>query len=132
MTAKAAFGVALAAGLVYAATLHLGALSPAMAQLDMQEIFRCVELEEVPAEDCDRARELILNNCTNCHAFVPIVLQQFDDASWRGLLDRHRDRVRHLSDDDVEIIHRYLTHNFNMDLPPPELPPELLENWTSY
>lgn len=108
-------------------------LGPARAQdLDMEEVFRCHETPEVPAETCNEARSLILDNCTTCHAFVPIVLQQFDAEGWNGLLDRHRPRVPQLSDEQIETIGAYLAANFNPDYEPPELPPELLEQWTDY
>jgi hypothetical protein len=87
---------------------------------------------EVATADCDEARELILSNCTTCHAFVPIVLQQFDRNGWNGLLDRHRPRVSQLSEEQIETIGSYLAANFNADMPPPELPPALLEQWTDY
>lgn len=108
-------------------------LGAGMAQdLNMEEIFRCHGEEPEQTELCGEARELIIDNCTACHTFVPIVMQQFDREAWEGLLDRHRDRVDHLSDEQVATIHDYLAANFNPDQPPPELPPELLENWTDY
>jgi hypothetical protein len=108
---------------------------PAAAQdLDMNEIFRCHPTEKVPVERCDEARQLVLSNCTLCHIFVPIVMQQFDEAGWDSLIVRHREanRVDTLSDEQVETIRDYLAANFNPNYDPPELPPELLENWTSY
>jgi hypothetical protein len=100
--------------------------------LNMDEIFRCVAEEEEDLEICAEARTLILNNCTACHTFVPIVMQQFDENGWAGLMHRHQDRMSHLSDDQITIIQTYLTQNFNPELDPPELPAELLRNWTDY
>jgi len=121
------------AALLVGGLLQLGFAAPAQAQsVNLQEIFRCVENDTVGTEECDRARTLVIDNCTVCHSFVPIVLQQFDSGAWRGLLDRHRDRVVQLNDQQVDEIHAYLTVNFNEDLPPPEVPPALLENWTDY
>ena len=106
---------------------------PASAQdVDVQEIFRCVDHPEVGPEHCDEARSIILNNCTTCHTFVPIVLMQNDSGAWTGLLERHRDRAVRLSDEEFETIREYLAANFNEDLEPPELPPALLDTWTSY
>ena len=102
-------------------------------QLDLDEVFRCSGAT-VLADDCLDARDVILNNCTTCHTFVPIVMQSFDGDGWRGLLVRHvqNGRVDQLSEDRIEILRLYLAENFNGDLPPPDLPPALLETWTSY
>jgi mono/diheme cytochrome c family protein len=127
---RSAFASACAGLLACLPLLHPAAA--AAQDIDLQEIFRCVDHAEVDEADCDHARSLILNNCTACHTFVPIVLQQFDAGGWRGLLDRHRDRVEHLPDADVEAVHQYLTANFNEEFEPPELPPELLATWTAY
>jgi hypothetical protein len=106
---------------------------PAAAQdLDMKKIFRCSATDKAGVAACDQARGTILNNCTSCHAFVPIVMQQFDAAGWNGLFDRHRDRVPQLSEPQLAEVRSYLTANFNPDTPPPELPPELLKEWTAY
>ena len=122
-----------------AVALGLALSSPAFApaaiaqQLDLDEVFRC-SAETVPQEDCLASREVILNSCTTCHTFVPIVMQSFDENGWRGLLTRHVEngRVSQLSADQVETLRLYLAENFNGDLPPPDLPPALLETWTSY
>jgi mono/diheme cytochrome c family protein len=98
-------------------------------QVNLDEVFRCVDTDKAV---CAEARELILNNCTLCHTFAPIVLQQFDSAGWQGLLDRHRERVPQLSDEQIKTIHTYLSANFNQQLDPPELPASLLKAWTDY
>jgi len=102
--------------------------------LDMDHIFRCTASDDTGRADCLEARNIITNNCTVCHTFVPIVMQQFDADGWTGLLDRHvqNGRVDQLSAEQVTKLHDYLSDNFNGDLPPPELPPELLATWTSY
>jgi mono/diheme cytochrome c family protein len=77
-------------------------------------------------------RELLLNNCQNCHTFVPIVVLQMDKEAWqRNSLD-HRDRVRTLSDEEFKTLYEYLAANFNPDRPVPTLPKELLQTWTAY
>lgn len=126
----------LARCLIMIATVGFLNIAPsehAVAQnLDMEEIFRCTPSEEVDAEMCSEARDLILNNCTLCHAFVPIVLQQFDKDGWDGLFDRHADRSPQLTDEQIEDMTTYLAANFNPSMEPPELPQELLDLWTSY
>lgn len=77
-------------------------------------------------------RDLLLNNCQNCHVWVPIVILQMDEAAWfRNSLD-HRSRVEGLSDEEFELLYDYLSSTFTPDRPIPELPAALLEAWTSY
>ena len=77
-------------------------------------------------------RELLLNNCTSCHTFVPIVVLQMDKNAWERNSRIHRSRVPALSNDDFDVLYQYLVANFNPDRPVPTLPKELLETWTSY
>jgi hypothetical protein len=102
------------------------------SQLDVNAVFRCAAKDDAGVKACVSARELILQNCTSCHSFVPIVLQQFDPDGWAALFERHRPRVPQLSDSQIQAMSGYLAANFNAAIPPPELPPELLQNWTSY
>jgi hypothetical protein len=99
------------------------------AKVDLNTVFRCVNMEQAR---CDEGRELVLAQCTTCHTYGPIVLQQFDDGGWRGLLDRHRVYARSLTDEQFEKIQAYLAANFNPTLDPPEVPPEILKAWTDY
>jgi len=92
-----------------------------VTRVDMNAIF--------PQGD---GRELVLNNCQNCHTFVPIVVLQMDAAGWTRSSVDHRARVSSLSDGEFERIYTYLKANFNPQRPVPRLPPELLESWTSY
>jgi mono/diheme cytochrome c family protein len=79
-----------------------------------------------------RGRELLLNNCQNCHTFVPIVVLRMGNEAWqRNSLD-HRDRVRSLTDEEFRTLYEYLAANFNPDHPVPTLPKELLQTWTAY
>jgi mono/diheme cytochrome c family protein len=76
-------------------------------------------------------RDLVLNNCQNCHTFVPIVVLQMEEEAWtRSSLD-HRQRVN-VSDEEFKTIYSYLKANFNPNRPVPKLPKELLESWTTY
>ena len=91
------------------------------SKVNMDEIF--------PA---GAGRDLVLNNCQNCHTFVPIVILQMDEDAWtRSSLD-HRGRVAGLSDDEFKTLYTYLKANFNPNRPVPKLPQELLESWTTY
>jgi hypothetical protein len=93
----------------------------AASKIDMEEIFP-------PGP----GRDLVLNNCQNCHTFVPIVVLQMEKDAWqRNSLD-HRERVTTLSDAEFKMLYEYLTASFHPGRPVPKLPKELLETWTSY
>ena len=77
-------------------------------------------------------RDLVLNNCQNCHTFVPIVVLQMDADAWKRNSVDHRPRIPSVSDADFAAIYAYLPQHFNPGRPVPELPKELLETWTSY
>lgn len=100
--------------------------------VDLDVVFRCRPGEAVAPAVCKETREVILQNCTVCHTFVPIVMMQFDSGGWEGLLERHRERVPHLSDPQIASLHKFLTATFNEEHEPPELPEELLKTWTTY
>ena len=77
-------------------------------------------------------RDLVLENCQNCHTFVPIVVLQMDKDAWqRNSLD-HRERVTTLTDEQFKTVYEYLTTNFGPHRPVPRLPKELLKTWTGY
>ena len=121
------------------ALLALGTLPatryPAAAQeeqVDMNKVFRCAATDPAGKQACATGRDLILSHCTACHTFVPIVMQQFDAKAWQASIDRHQPRVPELSHEQLQAIANYLSANFNPETPPPELPPDLLKNWTSY
>ena len=78
-----------------------------------------------------RGRELVLNNCTTCHTFVPIVILQMTKEAWQRNSRDHRGRVTALSDADFKTLYQYLQASFNPSRPVPKLPPELLETWTA-
>ena len=106
---------------------------PAPAQeIDVESILRCTASDDEGRAACGEARRLILDNCTVCHTYGPIVLQQFDAEGWVGAIDRHRDRVPHLDEGQIGAIRTYLTANFSPELEPPEVPEALLRAWTDY
>ena len=89
------------------------------AKVNLDEIF--------PA---GRGRDLVLNNCTSCHTFVPIVVLQMTKEAWERNSRDHRERVTSLSDDDFKTLYEYLVANFNPGRPVPTLPKGLLDTWT--
>lgn len=128
-TMRAAFPLGLAVAMAAFAP------SAGLAQdLDLDAVFRCNGETEVDPAHCVEQRGVIIANCTVCHTFAPIVMQQWAKEEWHALLFRHveNDRVGQLSEADVEALNAYLAATFNPDRPPPELPPALLETWTNY
>jgi hypothetical protein len=103
-------------------------------ELDLDVVFRCSTKGADAAKQCKATREMIIGNCTVCHTFVPIVMQQFEPSGWDGLLARHVSggRVTNLKPEQIKVIRDFLVATFNTSNPPPELPQELLDNWTSY
>jgi mono/diheme cytochrome c family protein len=91
------------------------------AKLNMDEIF--------PPGD---GRAAVLDNCTNCHTIVPLVVLQYPQAQWDNSARNHRSRVPRMSDADFKAAYAYLAKNFNPDRPVPKLPQELLDTWTDY
>ena len=77
-------------------------------------------------------RELVFRDCTSCHTWVAIVVLQMDRPAWERNGRDHRDRVVGATDEEFEIMYEYVIEHFGPDDPVPELPPELLETWTSY
>lgn len=77
-------------------------------------------------------RDLLLNNCQSCHTWAPVVVLQMTPDEWARWSTEHRGRVSNLSDAEFETLYAYLVSNFNPDRPVPELPPALLEGWTTY
>ncbi len=90
-------------------------------RVDMDQIFP-------PGE----GRDLVLNNCQNCHTWVPIVVLGMNETEWARSSGEHRGRVEALGDDDFETLYTYLSSTFTPERPIPELPSALLETWTNY
>ena len=79
-----------------------------------------------------QGRDLVLNNCQNCHTWVPIVVLRMNETEWARSSMEHRSRVEALEDHDFETLYVYLSSTFTPERPVPELPPALLETWTNY
>jgi mono/diheme cytochrome c family protein len=79
-----------------------------------------------------QGRDLLLNNCQSCHTWVPVVVLQMNEEEWNRWAVEHRGRVGALTDDEFSTLHAYLIRNFNPSTPVPELPPAMLEAWTTY
>ena len=79
-----------------------------------------------------RGRELALGPCAACHSFVPLVILQLTPEQWDQILRDHREKLPMVGEEDFLILEDYLAENFGPDDPVPELPEELLLQWTSY
>jgi hypothetical protein len=111
--------------------IGVGLIAPlgvrAQGGVDITKIFWCTEGKNggQSSAQCAEARELILQNCTACHSFVPIVKAQKTEDEWDAVLSVHRSRVSNISDEEYAEIRQYLVAHFNPQNPKPELPPEL-------
>lgn len=107
----------------------LVAAFPGQAQsVDLDVIFNCSPdgpIGSQTPEQCLETRDTLLNSCTACHTFVPIVKAQKDEDGWNATLGIHRSRVPEMSDDQFEALREFLQNHFNDTLPPPVLPPAL-------
>ncbi len=79
-----------------------------------------------------QGRDLVLNNCQSCHVLVPILVLPMDEAAWYRSGLEHRERVEGLTDAEFETLYDYLASTFTPERPKPELPPALLDTWTTY
>lgn len=77
-------------------------------------------------------RDILLNNCQSCHTWVPVVVLGMNEDEWARWRQDHRQRVPGIPDEQFEVLYEYLVTNFNPDTPVPDLPPALLESWTTY
>lgn len=117
----------LAAVLLTAGGVRLLSDARAQTQVDITKILWCQDGQNggQTAEQCAQSRELILDNCTSCHSFVPIVKAQKTEAEWDALLASHKAYLTNTSADDLARIRQYLIVHFNPQHPPPALSPEL-------
>ena len=118
-TLAAALGCAAPSDAARPAPAAPAAPAPAPLKIDMNAIFP-------PGP----GRDLVLNNCQNCHTFVPIVVLQMEETAWTRSSVDHRPRVSGLSDEEFKTLYDYLKANFNPAHPVPALPRELLDTWT--
>lgn len=110
--------------------LPIAASAPAaLAQgIDIEVVFNCAAdgpIGEQTPKQCVTTRTQLLNNCTACHTFVPIVKAQKAPELWDATLQVHRVRVPDISDDDYAQFSAFLKAHFNDTVPAPALPPEL-------
>jgi hypothetical protein len=76
-------------------------------------------------------RELVLQYCVNCHNIAPIILARKTHDEWEYHRKDHTGRLA-ITQEEWDTIYNYLETYLTPDRPIPELPPELLNDWTSY
>ena len=74
----------------------------------------------------DPAKDLVMSNCTGCHAVACSTIGQRTPARWNALREGHQDNVPSLSEEDRGSIFSYLSANFNDSQPEPIVPPHFL------
>lgn len=103
--------------------------TPVLAQdLDMDVVFNCSDpavMGAQSADECLAARTHLLNNCTSCHTFVPIVKAQKTPEAWTAHMNTHRERVMHMTDSDYQALTDFLKSHYTPEHEPPTLPPAL-------
>ena len=72
-------------------------------------------------------RDLVLNNCSSCHAVACAVIGQRTAARWNGLKEGHSDRMPGLADGELDRMFAYLQGHFNDTQPEPSVPAAFLE-----
>ncbi len=75
-------------------------------------------------------RDLVLQNCTNCHSIAPIVLSQHDANGWQTHRLNHENRVAGLTREEKDLVWTYLIQSFPPGRQLPELPAEMLKGET--
>jgi hypothetical protein len=73
------------------------------------------------------ARDLVLNNCSSCHAVACSVIGQRTAARWNGLKEGHSDRMPSLAEGELDRMFAYLQGHFNDTQPEPSVPAAFLE-----
>lgn len=120
-------GIAALSFIAAAASLAPASRSAAQG-VDVNAIFSCEPggpLGQQSPEQCTASRQAVLNNCTACHTFVPIVKAQKTPEAWDATMAAHRPRVPDVSDADFQQLRDFLVAHFNPENPVPALPPEL-------
>lgn len=77
-------------------------------------------------------RELVLQYCVNCHNIAPIALAHKTKDEWTYLFYVDHVNRAPISKADMDAIFNYFVTNYPPDRKVPDLPPELLQDWTSY
>jgi hypothetical protein len=77
-------------------------------------------------------RELVLQYCTNCHNIAPMAIAHKTKDEWYYVFYVDHVNRAPISKADYDTIFNYFVDNYPPDRKIPDLPPELLQDWTSY
>jgi hypothetical protein len=72
-------------------------------------------------------RDLVLNNCSSCHAVACAVIGQRTAARWNALKEGHSDRMPGLAEGELDRMFAYLQAHFDDTQPEPSVPAAFLE-----
>jgi hypothetical protein len=72
-------------------------------------------------------RDLLLANCTSCHAVACSAMGQRTESRWQSLQEAHREHASSMSGENLELVFTYLQNNFSDSQPEPFIPPAFLE-----
>jgi mono/diheme cytochrome c family protein len=72
-------------------------------------------------------RDLVLNNCSACHAAACAAMGQRPASRWEDLREAHREHVPSLSDEQIRTVFAYLGSNFSDRHPEPFIPAHFLD-----
>lgn len=111
----------LAAATVLPTSASRPAASNATGKLDIDKL-----LPPAPG------RELVLQYCVNCHNIAPIALAHKTKDEWTYLFYIDHVNRAPIGKADMDAIFNYFVTNYPPDRKVPDLPPELLQDWTSY
>lgn len=127
MAGRQLFGTLALVVLAVAGVVHHETRSGRAQDFDINAVFWCDAARGGGQSDADCAatRAAVLQQCTSCHTFVPIVKAQKSADEWAATLVAHRDRMDNLPDGQVKTLGAFLAARFNPQTPPPTLPPEL-------
>lgn len=84
-----------------------------------------VNLDEIAPPG--RGRDLLINNCSNCHTFACALVGQRTVSHWETVSATHYEKMNYsLPEQDYNEIFNYLEENFNDRKPEPKLSPDFL------
>ncbi len=126
------FAAAIAGAVLYAsygaspnsssvsATVDLPSIEP--AEVSASQVQK-LNLDDIFPQGA--GRDLMLENCTNCHEVSLFAILRKSPDAWMRIRANHARRFPALNDAEVESMYEYAAANFNTDRPPSKVPPAL-------
>ncbi len=113
---------AVPAGILVAVALLLlspGGRAQAPLRIDLDEAFVCRDAGAEAQAFCNRAQEIIIRGCGVCHNFLQIIARRNVPEAWVATVRRMRPNAVNITDEEAELIERYLGQNLTPDVPIP-------------